>query len=89
MTLIVIAVSVVFFAIYLACFRYFGVDARIEMLFLHIFTLVYELLLGGFLVFLLLGDYPSSTSTATIACLSAVGAVLAKYTIAEMVKSRG
>ena len=89
MTLIIIAVSIVFFGIYLACFRYFGVDARIEMLFLHIFTLIYELLLAGLLIFLLLGDYPSSTTTATIACLSGVDTVLAKYTIAEMVKARG
>ncbi len=86
MTLIVIAVTVVFLAVYLACFRYFGVDSRIEMLILNILTFVYALALGGFLVFLLLGDYPGSTITATIACLSSFCTLLAKYTIAEMIK---
>lgn len=89
MTLIVIAVSAVFFAVYLSCFRYFGVDARIEMVFLHTLTSVFVLLFAVFLAFLLVGDYPGSAVTATIACLSGVGTVLVKYIVAEMIKKHG
>jgi len=80
---VIIGSSVLAFLIYIFFYRYFGIDARIEMFILHIFVLA---IIAGLAVLLWLSvaqDYGTFAVTAGIAALTGFGMIFLKYFLAE------
>ncbi|MBN1687379.1 MAG: hypothetical protein JW852_12035 [Spirochaetales bacterium] len=85
---VIIGVSVLAFLMYIFFYRFFGVDARIEMLVLH--SLVFALIVA-FAVLLWISidqDLGAFAVTAAIAALAGFGTILLKYFLAEFGISR-
>ncbi len=85
---IIIGASALAFLIYIFFYRYFGIDARIEMLVLHFLVLV---VIAGIAVLLWISvdqDYGSFAVTAAIAALTGFGLVIIKFLLAEFGSSK-
>jgi hypothetical protein len=85
---VIIGASVVAFLIYIFFYRYFGVDARIQMFVLHSLVLAVE---AGLVVLLLISiaeGYGSFAVTAAIAALAGFGTIILKYLLAEFIANR-
>jgi len=83
MALVILGASVVAFTVYILFYRYFGIDARIQMFILHFLVLA---VIAGLAVLLWLsvtGDHGTFAVTAAVASIAAFGAILLKYFIAE------
>jgi hypothetical protein len=83
MGFVIIGGSVVAFLVYIFFYRFFGIEARIQMFIVHMLVLA---LIAGIAVLLWISvwqDYGAFAVTAAIASLSAFGAIFLKYLLAE------
>jgi hypothetical protein len=88
MEYVIIGASVIAFLLYLFFYRYFGIDARIEMLILHSIVL---LVIAGLVVLLWISvteDYGAFAVTSAIASLTGFGLILLKFLFAEFGASK-
>jgi len=88
MEYVIIGASVLAFLLYLFFYRYFGIDARIEMLILHSIVL---LVIAGLAVLLWISvaeDYGSFAVTAAIAAIASFGIIILKFLFAEFGSSK-
>ena len=83
MGFVIIGASVLAFIIYIFFYRYFGIDARIEMFVIH--SLVFAVMVGlGVLLWISIAqDLGSFAVTAAIAALASYGVIILKYLFAE------
>ena len=83
MTIIIIGASALAFLVYLFCYRYFGIDARIQMFIIHTLVVAVIAALVVLLWISVANDMGSLAVTGAIAALSGFGALLLKYFFAE------
>ncbi len=83
MGFVIIGVSALAFLVYIFFYRYFGIEARIQMFIIHLLVLA---VLAGIAVLLWISvsqDYGTFAVTAAVASLSAFGTIFLKYLLAE------
>ena len=85
---IIIGVSAAAFLIYILFYRYFGIDAWIQMFVLHSLVFAVEVALAILLWISIAEDYGTFAVTAAIAALAGFGTIILKYLLAEFVASR-
>jgi len=88
MGFVIIGASVLAFLVYIFFYRYFGIDARIQMFIVHMLLLAVIAGLAVLLVISTAQDYGTFVISATIASLAAFGTILIKYFLAEFGVSR-
>ena len=88
MGFVIIGVSVLAFLVYIFFYRYFGIDARIQMFIVHMLLFT---VLAAQVVLLWLSvsqDYGAFAVTAAIASLAAFGTIMLKYFLAEFIVTK-
>ena len=88
MEYVIIGASVLAFLIYLFFYRYFSIDARIQMLVLHSLVLAGVAGLAVLLWISVTQDYGAFAVTAAIAAIASFGTVLLKFFLAEFGSSK-
>ena len=88
MAYIIIGASALAFLIYIFFYRYFGIDARIEMLILHSAVILVAAGLAVLLWVSVAQDYGSFAVTSAIASLAGFGLILLKFLLAEFGSSK-
>ena len=88
MEYVIIGVSVLAFLIYIFFYRYFGVDARIQMFALHSLVFAVEAVLVVLLLISVVEGYGNFAVTAAIAALAGFGTIIIKYLLAEIVTGK-
>lgn len=83
MEFVIVGVSVLAFLVYIFFYKYFGVEARIELFVLHMLLIA---VIAGLAVLLWISvsqDLGAFAITAAIAALATYGTILLKYFLAE------
>ena len=83
MEFVIIGVSVLAFLVYIFFYRYFGIEARIQLFIIHMLLIA---VIAGLAVLLWISvsqDLGAFAITAAIAALAAYGTLLIKYFLAE------
>ena len=83
MEFVIIGVSVLAFLVYIFFYRYFGIEARIELFVIHMLLIA---VIAGLAVLLWISvsqDLGAFAVTAAIAALAVYGTILLKYFLAE------
>jgi len=88
MEYVIIGVSVLAFLVYIFFYRYFGIDARIQMFIIHMLVLAVIAVQAVLLWISVAQDLGTFAVTAAIAALAAFGTLFIKYFLAEFGVSR-
>ena len=89
MAIIIIGASALVFLAYLFCYRYFGVDARIQMFVIHTIILAVIAGLAVLLWLSITNDEGILAVNSATASLTAYSALLLKYLVAEFLNKKG
>ena len=85
MEILIIGASALVFLVYIFFYRYFGIDAKVQMFVIHSLLLAYIVVLVILLSISISGDYGNFAITSAIAAISGFGTVVLKYLLAELV----
>lgn len=88
MAFVIIGVSVLAFLVYIFFYRYFGIDARIQMFIIHMLVLALIAALAVLLWISVAQGLGAFAVTAAVAALAAFGTIFLKYFLAEFGVSR-
>ena len=88
MAIFIIALCAILFAVYIFCYRWFSVDARIPILVLHAVVVVAIIGLAVLVWITSSGDYGDAAHYAAICGLAVFGGLLVKYISTELIANR-
>jgi hypothetical protein len=88
MEIIIIGASVLAFLVYIFFYKYFGIDARIQMFVLHLLIVAFIGVLVVLLIISVIGDYSNFAVVSAIAALTGYGTIVLKYIFTELLGRR-
>ncbi|MBT3271813.1 MAG: hypothetical protein HN368_01565 [Spirochaetales bacterium] len=89
MAIIIIGASAFLFLVYLFCYRFYGVDARIQMFVIHVVVLAIIAGLAVVLWFAITNDEGTLAINSALAALTGFSVLTVKFVVAEFLNKKG